>query len=76
MSQREAAKVLGCDEKTIRNDLRNDSAEGADIIRTSRAANEQRRKAGAISAGFERARGPLHDVRVGTPSAKQLGYHK
>jgi hypothetical protein len=33
-------------------------------------------KAGAISAGFERARGPLHDVRVGTPSAKQLGYHK
>jgi DNA-binding CsgD family transcriptional regulator len=35
MSQRKAAEALGVDEKTVRNDLRNLSAEGADIIRTS-----------------------------------------
>ena len=33
MSQRKAADELGVDEKTVRNDLRNSSAEGAEEIR-------------------------------------------
>jgi N6-adenosine-specific RNA methylase IME4 len=34
LSQRDAAKALGVDEKTVRNDLRNDSAESAEQFRT------------------------------------------
>ena len=37
MSQRQAAVVLGVNEKTVRNDLRNNSAENAEEVRTTTA---------------------------------------
>jgi hypothetical protein len=38
LSQRQAAKVLGVDEGTIRNDLRNNSAENAEKFRIEKPA--------------------------------------
>jgi N6-adenosine-specific RNA methylase IME4 len=49
-SQRQAAKLLGTDEKTIRNDLRNNSAESAEKVRTGSAETKAHRAAVAEKA--------------------------
>jgi transposase len=55
MSQRQAAKVLGVDESTVRADLRDNPAENAEESRTpatrTRQANEKKRKAAAREGG-------------------------
>jgi hypothetical protein len=45
MSQRQAAKLLGVAEGTIRNDLRNNNAKSAQELRTGSAATKARRAA-------------------------------
>lgn len=49
-SQRQVAKLLGVNEKTIRNDVRNNSAESAENVRTGSAATLARRTATAAGA--------------------------
>jgi 16S rRNA G966 N2-methylase RsmD len=66
MSQRQAAKLLGVAEGTIRNDVRKSSAESAQQLRTpatrTRQANEQKRRA-VLQAPAEVALPP--DLYVG-----------
>jgi DNA invertase Pin-like site-specific DNA recombinase len=49
LSQREAAKVLGVSEGTVRNDLRNDFAESAQELRADENPIATKRKAGEDS---------------------------
>jgi len=44
LSQRQAAKVLGVDEKTVRKDMRTKSAESADKVRTTKSERRAQRE--------------------------------
>lgn len=52
VSQRKAAKMLGVNEKTVRNDVRNKSAKGAENIRTGSAAVKARRADAAAGSNL------------------------
>jgi hypothetical protein len=45
MSQRDAAKALGVNEKTVRNDLRNNSAGNAEKVRATKSERRAEREA-------------------------------
>ncbi|SRR6266851_421332 len=53
MSQRQAAKVLGVDQKTISNDVRNNSSKGEEKVRTGNTAAKMHRAATASAKATE-----------------------